>query len=368
MPAVSLRLVITGGGTGGHLFPGIALAQGLMARTDVARLLFIGTDRQIDKVALDGLEFDRAVLNCAGLKGKGLPGTLTALFRLPLALLQAWRILRDFRPNLVFGVGGYVTGPVLLAARLLRVPVCIHEQNSVPGLANRLVSRVATRIFLAIPCTPAFPRSKSVLAGNPVRSAILQAAATKRPFLPDKTQVTLLVLGGSQGAHRVNLLLVSAVKILLESGHTEVDILHQTGSADEEFVRKAYDALGVKAKVQPFFTDMAGCYQQVDLVVSRAGATTLAELAVMGLPAVLIPYPHAADDHQTGNARHYAAKGGALVLEEDELTGQQLGEQLSALLDDRKKLAMMGAAMKELAVPQATSVIVESCLELLKKR
>ncbi len=329
-------------------------------------ILFIGTSRQVDRIGLQGLGFRQAAIRASGLKGMGPLSRLRTAAMLPGAVFQALRILSEFRPDLVFGVGGYVTGPVLLAAKLKKIPVCIHEQNSVPGLANRLAGRIADRIFISLPCGSVFPAARTRLTGNPVRREILAAAGERRPRPADRPP-TLLVLGGSQGAHRVNTLVVEAMARLREQGQ-ELRVIHQTGPRDLETVRGAYRELGVVAETGDFFRDMAALYLEADLVLSRAGATTLAELAVMGLPALLVPYPHAADNHQERNGRFYADGGGAVLLRESLLNGNILAEEITTLLYNEQNLHRMGAAMKSMARPDATGRIIDECLDLVAGR
>ena len=361
-----MRIVVTGGGTGGHLFPGIALATGMQERIPGCRVLFIGTSRHLDRQNLARYDFALETIHCLGLKGMGLLHRLRSLAQLPLAVMEAARLLRRFRPQLVFGVGGYVTGPVLLAAKLLRVPVCIHEQNSVPGLANRLAARLADRIFLSIPCAGGFPGRKTVLAGNPVRREIRAAAAAKAA--PEGQAVQILILGGSQGAHRVNQLVTEAARQVSEALGGRVRFIHQTGRADLEQVRARYFELGLKAEVQDFFADMAGVYGRADLAVSRAGATTLAELAVMGLPAILLPYPFAADNHQQGNGAYYVQGGAARMFLEQELDGEKLAREIVHLVQNPEVLRQMSGRMRNLARPDAAERIIDDCLLLMAKK
>ncbi|MGI6656945.1 MAG: undecaprenyldiphospho-muramoylpentapeptide beta-N-acetylglucosaminyltransferase [Desulfobulbus sp.] len=360
-----MRLIITGGGTGGHLFPGIAMAQAMRERIADTEVLFIGTERAMDQQVLAQQDFARAVLRCGGVKGIGWSGRIRTLLRMPGAVRDALRLLKEFRPDMVFAVGGYVTGPVLLAARLLRVPIAIHEQNSVPGLANRLAGYLADRVFISLPCKPAFPARKTVQTGNPVRQTILAAAETRIPR--EGEPFTLLVLGGSQGAHRVNLIMLEAVPHLLRVC-PEIRIIHQTGTDDADLVRGRYQELGVDAEVVAFIDDMAGAYGRADLAVSRAGATTLAELAVMGVPALLVPYPYAADNHQFTNARHYAWGQGCRILLETDLTGEIVAQTISEYLQNRKELHTMAANMRRMAMPDAAGRIVEECLRLTTRR
>jgi len=358
-----MRVIITGGGTGGHLFPGIALATGLQQRIAGCEVMFIGTRRKLDRETLAEFDFQLESISCMGLKGMGLTHRFKSLAGLPGAVLEARRIIKKFDPDLVFGVGGYVTGPVLLAAKQLSIPTCIHEQNSVAGLANRMISRFVDRVFVSIPGDYPFPAHKTVVAGNPVRDEILAAAGEKQEINGDSR--TLLVLGGSLGAHRINMLMLEAIAIIEEETDFAVHLVHQTGIADEDRVRGGYAAAGMEAEVAPFFKDMASLYKRADLVVARAGATTLAELSVMGLPALLIPYPYAADDHQGKNGSYYVAGGGACMYRESELDTKLLASAIIELLQSPGELHSMAARMKKLGKPDATRIILDDCLELI---
>nr|WP_320010197.1 undecaprenyldiphospho-muramoylpentapeptide beta-N-acetylglucosaminyltransferase [uncultured Desulfobulbus sp.] len=355
-----MRLIVAGGGTGGHLFPGIAVATAMRKRVPGTQVRFIGTSRLLDQQTLSGLGFELAALECGGVKGLGLTTRLRNLLQLPRAVLTARGMLRSFRPDLVFGVGGYVTGPVLLAARSLGIPIAIHEQNSVPGMANRLAGYLADRVFISLPCEPEFAPYKTLQTGNPVRDAILTAAQQEHHC----TSVpTVLVLGGSQGAHRVNMLMLEAMEILVGQ-QQKLNIIHQSGQADVLAVREGYARIGLQAEVSAFILDMAQVYGRADLAVSRAGATTLAELAVMGVPALLIPFPYAADDHQTKNGRYYENGRGCKVLPEGELSGEILARTISQYLQNMEELHNMSANMKTMAMPGATNRIVDECLRL----
>ena len=243
-----MRLIVAGGGTGGHLFPGIAVAMAMQERIPETRVLFIGTSRLLDQQTLSGLGFELAALECGGVKGLGVMTKLRTLLQMPQSVLAARRMLRAFRPDMVLGVGGYVTGPVLLAARSLGVPIAIHEQNSVPGMANRLAGRLSDRVFISLPCRPEFAAHKTIQTGNPVRGAILEAAEAPRQL---GNPPTLLVLGGSQGAHRVNELMLAAMEILAGQ-QVAVHLIHQTGRDDEAMVREGYRRIGIEAEVSAF--------------------------------------------------------------------------------------------------------------------
>ncbi len=361
-----IRLMLTGGGTGGHLFPAIATAEAMCKRLPGSEVLFVGTKRRMDKTSLEQYGFTTCAIHSKGLKGKKFWSLLQGLLVLPVSCLEAMYQIVRFRPHLVVGVGGYVTGPVIAAAKLLGKPTIIHEQNSVPGLANRKLGTLAAKICLSLPGSEKwFQSERTVLTGNPVRNAILDLAEkeTGKTKQYDKP-LTLLVLGGSLGAHRVNELVCGAFGLGLPELQS-IKIIHQTGPADAEKVASAYRENNIDARVAPFFTDMAEIYKEADLLVSRAGATTLAELAVLGKPAVLIPYPFAADNHQEKNAEFYVQGGGAVMYIEKDLTTKILAEQLVKLFMDGGQLQKMGAAMKSRAFPEAAERIVDVCLEMV---
>ncbi len=363
-----IRLVITGGGTGGHLFPGVAVAEAILAERPGSEVLFIGTDRQVDSRVLGNRPFASTAIKCQGLKGQSLARRLAALWQLPLAVWRSQRILKKFRPDLVLGVGGYVTGPVVAAAWLAGIPTAIHEQNSVPGLANRWLGKIASRIFISLPGSEKyFPAARTCLTGNPVRAEILAAGRIARPE-SDTGALTLLVLGGSQGAHRLNQLVLEGLVDRKGELPPNFRVIHQTGRQDEKLVRDGYQADGITAQVSAFFDDMADLYSQSDLLVSRAGATSLAELCVMGRPSILLPYPYAADNHQEYNARQVVDRGGALLFKEADLTAETLGREIVGLLGDGSRLRAMGERAREAAYPEATANIVRECLALIKAR
>ncbi len=357
------RMMVTGGGTGGHLFPGIALAEAVQRKLPGSEVLFVGTERLIDQQVLAGRSFQVTAIRSRALKGRGLVGKLLGVLQVPFSIAEAMRLIRGFRPLLVVGVGGYVTGPVVLAARLMGVATAIHEQNSVPGLANRLLGRVVDRVLLSIPASNRyFPANRCVLTGNPVRAELLdRAKASVGAALPP----TLLVLGGSQGAHRVNTLVVEALSRVVEELPVGFRVVHQTGAGDEAWVREQYRELGIDAEVAAFFSDMGRLYSEAGLVVSRAGATSLAEMTVFGRPAILIPYPFAADDHQAGNARFLVEGGAALMFREGELDGATLAANVAGLMRESEQRQRMGERARRLARPKATAAIVNELLAMV---
>lgn len=357
----SLRLLITGGGTGGHLFPAVATAEQLLQSTSGSNVLFIGTKRRLDRDTLNSYGFSVTTIHSYGLKGKNLIELIKALLILPVSLLESFYQIVKFKPDVVMGVGGYVTGPVVATAWLLRKPTVIHEQNSVPGMANRKLGRLVKTVCLSLPQSDKFfPEGKTVLTGNPVRKNIIEIHQTAS----DKhDKPTLVVLGGSQGAHAVNQLVVDAVKLNIDS-FSRMRVIHQTGRDDEKMVRKAYEELGIDQRVAPFFTDMADVYREADILVSRAGATTLAEIGVVGKPAILIPYPYAADNHQAKNGTWYTESGAAVMFDEAELDGQRLGEEILAIVGDDERYQRMAVSMKNLGITNAAEQIVDICMEL----
>ena len=354
-------MVVTGGGTGGHLFPGIAVAEAFLERFADSEVMFIGAGRPIDNKVLAGRKFRLASVRVRALKGKSPLSVLKTIFQLPLSLLQAMKVLKNFGPDIVLGVGGYVTGPVVLAARLLGIPTAIHEQNSVPGLANRLLGKIVDRVFLSIPGSEKYfaePRIK--LTGNPVRKEFRPEDAQK-----EKAGFTLFVLGGSQGAHKINLLVTEALAAIKQELPDGFLIIHQTGTDDRQMVKDFYSKHGIQAQVKAFVDDMLACYRQADLLVSRAGATSLAEITVMHKPAILIPFPYAADDHQAGNARFLVDGGGAVMYREEKLTGGRLAEEIKKIATDADLRRRMALNAGRLARPDATENIIGECMALI---
>jgi len=351
-------VVISGGGTGGHLFPGIAVAEALVSRG--GEVLFIGTDRMVEARVLAGRPFAVASVSAAGIKGRGWLARAGALFRLARGFFQAIRILRRFRPAAVLGTGGYVTVPVLLRARILGASTLIHEQNSVPGLANRFLARLVDRVLISFPDDGGrFPQARTVLTGNPVREEIIAAGRGGGGQEP-----VLLVLGGSQGAHRLNMAVPEALTLVRENLPAGFMVIHQSGAADEEMVRQAYMEKGIRAEVSAFIDDMAAAYRRAALIVSRAGATTLAEICAVGRAAVLVPYPFAADDHQNVNADVLVAGGAAVKMTENGLDPARLGETIVELMQDRAGREKMAAAARRLSRLDATRAIVAECFSL----
>lgn len=357
-----MKLLLAGGGTGGHLFPAIALAEQLKIEEPQSEVLFVGTERGLEARMLPELGWTLKTIEMSGWAGRGGLDRLKVLGMLLKSFSQSRAILQQFKPDVVVGVGGYASVPALLAAKTLGVPYLVHEQNAWPGLANRLLGRWAKRVCLSFDeADRAFHRSATVLTGNPVR-----AGMERCPNLPED-KLCLLVFGGSQGARAINRAVVAALPHL-DEWRDNLTIIHQAGHADYEATQRGYDDNGwTNAEVQPFITDMVSAYAKASLVVCRAGATTLAELAVCGRPAILVPYPHAAAGHQAANAQALASKGAAVMIEEPDLTAERLAKLISGLLHDRASLTSMAATAKSLARREAAARLLQECRDVLSE-
>ncbi len=355
-----MKILLAGGGTGGHLFPAVALAQRLLETEPDSEVLFVGTERGIEARVLPELNLPLETIDIAGFVGKGIGGKLALAPKLFRSMRQSGRILDRFRPDVVLGVGGYASGPVLMAARLKKIPFIIHEQNAWAGLTNRLLSRWADRVCLSFPETDsAFPRGRTIVTGNPLRAGMEDC-----PPIPEGNP-TLLVFGGSRGARAINDTMVETLP-LLDSLKGRLRIIHQTGTEDLEAVREGYRKAGwAPASAVPFIRDMAGAYARAHLVLCRAGATTVAELTACGRPSIMIPYPFAAADHQTGNARALARKGAVLMLAQKELRADALSTLLLSLFGDRERMQLMAGAARSLGRKGATDRILKECRKVI---
>ena len=357
-----MRVVIAGGGTGGHLYPGIAVARELLSRQPDAVISFAGTANGIEARVIPREGFALDLIRSAGVKGKSMASRARGAALVPIGLLDAWRIVTARRPDLVIGVGGYSSGPVVLVAALRGVATMLMEQNAVPGLTNRILARYVRAAAVSFESTREFFGSKAFISGNPVRPEFIDAAGSKESSR-DAAITRLLVFGGSQGAHAINMAMVEAATRLAAEG-THLRLTHQTGERDVEIVRTAYRAAGLAADVEPFLHDMGRQLGQADLIVCRAGATTLAEITAAGKAAILIPLPTATDDHQRRNAEALVAAGAADLLLQRDLDGAAIAGRIMALAADETRRRRMAAAARTFARPDAARVIVDRAMEL----
>ena len=358
-----LRVLIAGGGTGGHLYPGIAVARELLRRVPDARVTFAGTARGIESRVIPKEGFELDVLRSTGLKGAGTAALVRGFALLPVSGVDAWRILSRRAPRVVIGVGGYSSGPVVLAAAIRRIPTLLLEQNAVPGVTNRLLARVVSAAAVTFESTVTYFGRRGFVSGNPVRSEFFQTSDGDVHEAGGAGATRILIFGGSQGAHAINVAMVEAAP-RLAAGHGRMAITHQTGERDLEYVRDGYRRAGLEARVEPFLYAMDREVRAADLVICRAGATTIAELTAAGRPAVLVPLPTAADDHQRKNADVLARAGAAELIEQSRLTGDVLADRILALAADGDRRRAMAEAARRFARPDAARVIVDRVLEL----
>jgi UDP-N-acetylglucosamine--N-acetylmuramyl-(pentapeptide) pyrophosphoryl-undecaprenol N-acetylglucosamine transferase len=353
---MSRKLMIAGGGTGGHIYPAIAVAQEFLRRDPSRKVVFVGTERGLEKTIVPKAGFPLEFISVAGLQGKSPVELVRGLVRLPLGFVQAWRLVGRHRPSVVLGVGGYSSGPVLLAARLRGVPTMIHEQNAYPGLTNRLLARIVRRVAAAFSdALPRLKRPDGVVTGNPIRREFFEA----RKPVSGGAQRRLLIFGGSQGSRIINDSMTGAL-LFLARLKDRVEIVHQTGPSDVEKVRLAYASSAFPtARVVPYLDPIVSEIAAADLAVCRAGASTIGERAAVGCGAILIPFARATNNHQELNARVVERAGGGVVITEAELTPERLAAAISAILEDRARATAMGAAAHSLAVEGATSRIVD---------
>ncbi len=348
-------VAIAAGGTGGHVYPGLAVAEAL--RAEGHRVVWLGTRNGLEGRVVPAAGLDAEWLEIGGLRGKGAATLVAGPWRLAWAVAAAARALRRWRPDVVLGLGGYVAGPVGVAARMARLPLVVHEQNARAGLTNRALARLSRRGLNGFP--EALGRGEWV--GNPTRAALHRLPSPAERFAARDDAPRLLVLGGSQGAQALN----RAVPAAVAACERPVQVWHQAGEATRAEAEAGYRQAGLDADVVPFIEDMAAAYGWADLVVARAGALTVAELAAAGVPALLVPLPWAVDDHQSANAELLRSVGGARVVPQDAVANGALAEQLPALLADRPGLAEMATAARSVARPDAAERVARICLEVI---
>jgi UDP-N-acetylglucosamine--N-acetylmuramyl-(pentapeptide) pyrophosphoryl-undecaprenol N-acetylglucosamine transferase len=359
---MSRPILIMAAGTGGHVFPALALAR--LLREQSLEVIWLGTERGLESrvIPAEGIPIER--LSIGGLRGKGMLTWLAAPFRLGRALLQALAIMRRYQPSVVVGLGGFVTGPGGLAAWLTRRPLLIHEQNAVAGFTNRCLAHLARQVLEAFPNS--FGRDvHSKVIGNPVRRDISAVPPPSVRFAGRTGPVRILVIGGSQGAARLNAVVPFALKRL--SSWLAFDVRHQAGERWIDAGRASYAQAGVRADVRPFIEDMSEAYAWADLVICRAGALTVSELAAVGVASVLVPFPNAVDDHQAYNAQYLVREGAAVLISDRELTAERLAAELQRLCAGRGKLLAMAERARLLAKPRAADELAASCVELARR-
>jgi len=386
-----VNIIITGGGTGGHLFPGIAIAEEFKLQNSKNNILFAGTGNQFERTVLKN-KFNITAISAMGIKGMGIKAKINSILTLPKGVLDSFKIIKRFKPNMIIGMGGYSSGPVILTAWFLGIKTAIHEQNIIPGITNKILSHIVNIIFISFASTKLLNKnSKTIVVGNPVRKGFLQKVSQEKTSEKeqdnDKNRLfTVLITGGSQGAHSINLAIIDALGYL--KNNKKINFIHQTGKADVKLTTDAYIKSNIQHTVQPFFNSMDNLYKKADLIICRAGATTIAEITAMGKAAIFIPFPFAADNHQEFNAKALVDKNAALMILEKELitneitdeitdklsgslngkfTGKKLADKIILFLENRSELKKIEVNSKKFGNANATTNIVNSCFKLMKR-
>jgi UDP-N-acetylglucosamine--N-acetylmuramyl-(pentapeptide) pyrophosphoryl-undecaprenol N-acetylglucosamine transferase len=360
-----MRVLIAAGGTGGHIYPGIAVAEEIMGRDPESVVRFVGTAHGLETRLVPRAGFQLSIIESSGLKNVSLAAKLRGLMTLPKSIFAARRVIREFRPDVVAGAGGYVSGPVLLAAWSQHLPTLVMDSNALPGWTNRMAARFVDQAAVSFQEALPYFRGKGVLTGNPVRSEFFEIPAKQR----DGAHFSLLVFGGSQGARAINDAMIEALPGLA-GNKNGLSVTHQTGPADHEKVRSGYAAAGWQdqAEVKPYIDDMVNEFAKADLIICRAGATTSAELVAAGKAAIMIPFPLAADDHQRKNAEALQAAGAARMILQKDLNGRRLADEIGSLLGAPERIDAMEAASRKLARRDAATVTVNLMEELAQNR
>ncbi|MBF0117896.1 MAG: undecaprenyldiphospho-muramoylpentapeptide beta-N-acetylglucosaminyltransferase [Desulfobacterales bacterium] len=352
-----INVIIAGGGTGGHLFPGIAIAQAFIDENQDNKILFITVGKPFEVNALSNYGFNLEQIKVEGIKGKGIIQKIKSILILPKSIYSSIKIIKRFKPDIVVGVGGYISGPVVISAWLMGIKTVLHEQNSIPGITNRVLSKFVKKIFISfIDIKRRFNQEKVCLTGNPVRKELLSSLTPQKQI---NNKFTILILGGSQGARSINKAITDALEYIKEK--EGIFFIHQTGVNDEDKVREAYLNNGIDSEVSAFFNDMKEKYLRADLVICRSGATTCAEITAIGKPAVFIPFPFATDNHQFFNAKNIVDAGGGEMILEKELTGKILGEKINYYFLNKGNLSNMAQKAKSCGRPSAAEEIVCNC-------
>jgi len=359
-----VKIMIAGGGTGGHLFPGIAIAEALLKKDRGNEILFVGTDRGLEKRVLKDLGYSLETLDIEGIKGRSWKRSMQAAFKVPGSMMQAFKIINRYSPDVVIGVGGYASGPAVLTAHFMGIKTAIAEQNALPGVTNRILSKFVDKIFLSFPDQGHwFPEDRSVVTGNPIRNSF--AAAPEMAKKKELEPFQILIFGGSQGAHAINMVVLAAAAEL-EGSREKLKFVHQTGEKDVQEIRDAYKKINMNAEVQPFILDMAKAYLEADLLICRAGATSVAEITAMGKAAILVPFPFAINDHQTKNAEILVHARAAIMIPEKDLSGRHLADTIKGLMDHPATIEDMSKRSKELGNFRAADDVAEACIKIIR--
>ncbi len=356
-----LSVIIAGGGTGGHVFPGIAIAHEFKRRNEESRILFIGTRRGLETRIVPKEGFPLELIEVAALKRVSLIERIKSLLKLPGSFLAVRSLIKKVNPDLVVGVGGYASGPVVLVASLMGVPTLVAEQNALPGFTNRVLARFVNAAAVSFKEAKDFFGEKAEITGNPVRAEFFSV-----PINEPGDLVHLLITGGSQGSRAINEAVIGALP-LLAGESARLSMMHQTGEHDYEKVRAAYEGSGIKAEVKVFIEDMVIEFARADLVICRAGATTVAELAAAGRPAIMIPFPFATDDHQRKNAEAVEHAGAGRMILQAELSSERLAKELLWLIHDPQQLKRMAESSKTLGHPVAAARVVDLAMRIQEK-
>ncbi|HLG19073.1 MAG TPA: undecaprenyldiphospho-muramoylpentapeptide beta-N-acetylglucosaminyltransferase [Bdellovibrionota bacterium] len=358
-----MKLLMAAGGTGGHVFPALAIARTAVAKNRETKVLFVGTPKGFESRSIPKEEFPLELISVGGLKGKRFSDRMRNMATLPAAFWASWKILRNFAPNVAFGIGGYASGPILLLAALRGLETAILEPNAVPGFSNRVLSRFVHRVFLAFEeAKSRLPERKCLVVGNPIRSEILRVA----PPIFSGEKRTLLIFGGSQGAHRLNDAMIHALPFL-ETLKEKLFMIHQTGARDELAVRKAYRDRSFQAEVHPFIDGMSEAYGRADLVIGRSGSSVM-EIAACGRPSILVPFPYAADDHQRMNGRIFAQAGAAIYIEDQDCSGETLAKAIRELVTNPNRLREMSVQALRFRHEDAADRIVQELTQMSGSR
>ncbi|MCG6552820.1 MAG: undecaprenyldiphospho-muramoylpentapeptide beta-N-acetylglucosaminyltransferase [Candidatus Magnetominusculus sp. LBB02] len=363
-------VVIAGGGTGGHLYPGIAIAEELKKQLKDVEIIFMGAERGIEARILPSENYYVKLLKTDGFVGVSFRKKAAALFRFMIAFFKAYAFLRSLKPGIVIGTGGYASFIPVFAAMLLGIPTVVAEQNSVPGQANRILAKFAKKICITYENSLSyFPKNKTILTGNPVREKILRAdkAEGMKMFSLKDGRFTIFIFGGSMGASSINKIVVEALEHLTPL-RDRLQFLHQTGEKDFEFVKAAYLSHGMSGTVAPFIYKMPEAYASCDMIISRAGATTLAEITAIGIPSLLVPYPHATSSHQEVNASRLAVSGAAMMIKEADLTGKTLAEYIQRLYNDEMLRTKLSRDCMTFGKPDAAKKVANIAIMLLKNK